>query len=154
MTLKPNPMRAFLKTFLWVFILIVVFQGVVPWLQNKEVVLEDILAMALIGSSFLGASVAILFTPREITWDEETVTISALLPGSGRYTWQQLEAYSSFGRGFGTFLIKFKGQQAFQIVPAGFQADEWKSLQSVLRLRFPEKKTWLWLGPIPVNFGR
>jgi hypothetical protein len=154
MTLRPNYAYAFLKTFIWFFVIITVFSGVMPHLQGKAVRFDDIFAMAIFGSAFLGIFVAVMFTPREITWNEERIKIGALFPGSGDYEWRQLEAYSPFGKGFATFLIKFEGQQAFQIVPLGFRSDEWKAFQSLLRQRFPTKKTWIWFGPIPVRFGK
>ena len=154
MIIKPNRLRAFIKTFLWIFIFTVVFTGLVPHFQGKTVDFEEIFGMTLIGGSIMSICVTFMFTPREINWDQDEFTIKALFPGSGRFTWQQLEAYTPFGRGMVTFLIKFEGQQAFQIVPAGFRSDEWNAFQSVLSVRFPEKKTWFWFGPIPVRFRK
>jgi hypothetical protein len=154
MTLKPNYAYAFLKTFAWLFIIITFFSGIVPHLQGKAVRFDDFLPPAVLGGAFIGIFVAVMLTPREITWNEERIKIMALFPGSGDYEWRQLEAYSPFGKGFATFLIKFEGQQAFQIVPLGFRSDEWKAFQSLLRQRFPTKKTWIWFGPMPVRFGR
>lgn len=153
-TLKPNYLYAFLKAYVWFFILIILFSGVVPYFQGKAVKLDDVLPPAVLGSAFLGIFVAVMFTPREITWNEERIKIRALFPGSGDYAWEQLEAYSPFGRSAATFLIKFEGKQAFQIAPFGFRTDEWKAFQSLLRQRFPKKKTWIWIGPMPVRFWK
>jgi len=154
MTLKPTRTRAFLKAFLWFFLLISAVSGVLPRLQGKAITLPEVLQMALLGSLFLGVGVAVMFTPSEISWDDAGFSIKTLFPGSGQYAWQQLEAYSSFGKGIGTFLIKFEGQQAFQIVPTGFRSEDWKAFRLMLAQRFPEKKTRFWFGPIPVRFGR
>ena len=152
MTLKPNYLLAFSKTFLWFFVLIAIISGIVPYFQGKEVQVGDILPLAALGGVFLGIFVTIAFTPREITWDDETIKIRALFPGSGDFEWRQLEAWSPYGRG--TFLIKFEDKQAFQIAPAGFRSKDWKVFRSLLQRRFPEKKTLIWLGVRPVRFGK
>ncbi len=152
MTLKPNYLRAFVKTFLSFFVLIAVFSGVVPYFQGKEVRVGDILSLAALGAVFFGIVVAVFFTPREITWDDETIKIRALFPGSGDFEWRQLQAWSPYGRG--TFLIKFQDNQAFQIAPAGFRSEDWKVFRSFLQRRFPEKKTLIWIGVIPVRLRK
>jgi hypothetical protein len=151
-TLEPSYPQAFFKTFLWVFILITLFSGLVPHFQGKVVSLEDVLSPAIIGGSFFSILVAVMFTPREITWNEERIKIRALFPGSGDFHWGQLEAWSPYGRG--TFLIKFEGKQAFQISPAGFRKKDWKTFRSFLDLRFLNKKTLFWVGVTPIRFGK
>jgi hypothetical protein len=152
MTLKPNYLRAFLKTFAWVAGLIAVYEYAVPLLQGKAVKLDDVIAMMVIGGAFLGVGAAVMFTPQEITWDADRISIRALFPGPGEFEWKQLEAWSPYGNG--TFLIKFEGKQAFQISPSGFRSDDWKGFRSFLELRFREKKTWLWIGVRPIRFGK
>jgi hypothetical protein len=152
MTLKPNYTRAFLKTFLCIFILIAVFTGVVPHLEGKEVHFGDIVSMAAFGGALLGIVVIVMFTPREITWDGDKIRIRALFAGSGEFEWRQLEAWSPYGRG--TFLIKFEERQAFQIAPAGFRSDEWRAFRTMLQQRFPEKKTLFWIGVRPIRFRK
>ncbi len=95
-----------------------------------------------------------MFTPREISWDEEKISLRVNFPKSGDYVWRQLEAYSTWGGRFGNFLLKLEGTQSYQIAPVCFPAEDWKAFQSFLRTRFPEKKTWVWFGPIPVRFGK
>jgi hypothetical protein len=151
MTIRPNYVMAFAKTFAWVFAFIVVFSVIVPYFQGKGYNVCDGLGLGAFAGTLFGIFVAV-FTPHEITWDEETIKIRALFPGSGDFTWQQLEAWSPYGRG--TFLIKFEGKQAYQIVPAGFQSEDWKAFRSLLQQRFPKKKTWLWVGVRPIRFGR
>jgi hypothetical protein len=151
-TLKPSYPRAFFKTFAWVFILITLFSGLVPHFQGKVVSLEDVLSPATIGGVFFSILVAVLFTPREITWSEERIKIRALFPGSGDFDWGQLEAWSPYGRG--TFLIKFEGKQAFQISPSGFRKKDWKAFRSFLDLHFSSKKTLFWVGVTPIRFGK
>jgi hypothetical protein len=152
MTLKPNYIRAFLKTFFSVFILIAIFSGVVPYLDRKEVHVGDVVSMAAFGGALLSIVVIVMFTPREITWDDDRIKIRALFPRSGEFEWRQLEAWSPYGRG--TFLIKFEERQAFQIAPAGFRPDEWKAFRTMLQQRFPEKKTLLWFGVSPIRFRK
>src|ERR1700761_2973538 len=118
MTLKPKYFLAFGKTFAWAFVCIVLSTGVVPYLRGKGFHTADVLGMGAFAGVFFGIFVALFFTPREITFDDERFRIRALFPGSGEFAWQQLEAWSPRGRG--TFLIKFEGKQAYQIAPFGF----------------------------------
>jgi len=141
-------------TALWIFGLITVFSGVIPSLQGKHIRWEEILQTAAIGAAFLGVGVCVMFTPREIIWDEDGISLRVIFPRSGEYTWRQLEAYSTWGGRFSAFLLKLEGMQSYQIVPVCFRAKEWQAFQSFLRTRFPEKKTWIWFGPIPVRFGK
>jgi hypothetical protein len=154
MTLKPNYLSGFLKTVGWFFVLIVLMSGVIPYFRDQPVDWSEIASIALFGSAFLGVGVCVMFTPREISWDEEKISLRVNFPKSGEYTWRQLEAYSTWGGRFGTFLLKFEGMQSYQIVPACFRSEDWKTFQSFLRTRFPEKKTGIWFGPIPVRFGK
>ena len=154
MTLKPNYLRGFVVTALWIFALITVFSGVIPSLRGKPVRWEEIFQIATMGAAFLGVSVCVMFTPREIKWDDGGISLRVIFPKSGEYTWRQLEAYSTWGGRFATFLLKLEGMQSYQIVPVCFRADDWRAFQSYLRSRFPEKKTSIWFGPIPVRFGK
>ena len=146
MTLKPNYLLAFGKTFIWFFVVITVFAGGVPYLQGQKVELGNILGLGALCGAFFGVFVTVAFTPREIIWNDETIKISALFPGSGNFEWRQLEAW---GPGRGTFLVKFEGKQAFQIASAGFRSNDWKAFQSLLQQRFPEKRTSFWIGVRP-----
>ena len=154
MTLKPNYLRGFAMTVLWVWGLILIFSVGIPSLQGRHVDWSGVVASAVIGGAFLGVAVCVMFTPREIKWDDDGISLRVVFPKSGNYTWRQLEAYSTWGSRFSTILLKFEGMQSYQIVPACFRAEEWKAFQSLLRTRHPEKKIWIWLGPIPVRFGR
>jgi hypothetical protein len=154
MTLKPNYLRGFLVTVFWISGLILVFQGAIPSLQGKPVAWEEVLQVAALGGLFMGVGACVMFTPREIKWDEEEISLRVIFPKSGEYTWDQLEAYSTWGGRFSTFLIKFEGMQSYQIVPVCFRAADWKAFQTFLRTRYPRKKTWVWFGPMPVRFGR
>jgi hypothetical protein len=49
MTLKPNYLLAFIKTFLWYFLLIAIMWGAVPYFQGKGVRVADILSEAALG---------------------------------------------------------------------------------------------------------
>lgn len=154
MTLKPDYLRAFFKTFLFFVIIVVIFSGVLPYAFGKNVKLVELFIRAIFAGFFLGFGSIVMFTPNEITYTENSFIIKARFFGSGEFSWKQLEGYSAFGKYYGTFLIKFEGRQAFQMVPFGFLPNEWKEFQAMLRDRFPEKKTWLWLGPIPIRFGK
>jgi hypothetical protein len=149
MNLKPNYLRAFLKIFTWVFVLIAVISGLIPWLKGERGGMEDILGLAALGGVFMGVAVTIMFTPRELIWDEKIFHIKTLFPGSGDFEWVKLEAWSPYGRG--VFLVKFEDKQTFQISPAGFQSKDWKAFQTFLQTRFPDKKTLVWIGPFPVR---
>jgi len=154
MTLKPNYIRGFLKAALFFFGFLTFISGVIPLLQGKQVDWPGILSFAVFGGAFLGVGACVMFTPREITWDEDKVSLRVIFPKSGEYTWRQLEAYSTWGGRFSTFLLKFEGMQSYQIVPVCFRVEDWKAFQSFLRTRYPEKKTWVWFGPLPVRFGK
>jgi hypothetical protein len=151
MTIYPSRIRAFIKTFFWVFISVVVVMFLIPVLLAQTVQLSDVLSVASIGGVFLGLFVSIAFTPKEISWDDEGIKLAAVFPGSGEYTWQQLEAY---GSGRGVFLLKFEGRQSFQISPSGFSSSDWRSFQGFIKNHFPDKKVWIWLGSTPVRFGK
>jgi hypothetical protein len=152
MTIKPNYFMAFAKTFASAFAAIAVISGVIPYFQGRGFHIDDVLGMGTLAGFFFGIFVAAFFTPREITWDDESIKIRALFPRSGDFTWGQLEAWSPYGRG--TFLIKFEGRQAFQIAPAGFQSKDWRAFRSFLQKRFPGKKTLFWVGVRPIRFER
>jgi hypothetical protein len=152
MTLRPNYLLAFVKTFAWVFVAIVVISGVIPFFQGKGFHTSDVLGMGTFAGTIFGIFVAIFFTPREITWNDETIRIRALFPGSGEFEWRQLEAWSPYG--YGTFLIKFENKQAFQIAPDGFRSKDWKVFRLFLQQHFPEKKTLIWVGVRPIHFRK
>ncbi len=154
MKLKPNYLIGFLKSAGWFFSLIVLVSGVMPYFRGLSVDWSEIASMAAFGGAFLGIGICVMFTPREISWDDEKISLRVNFPKSGDYSWRQLEAYSTWGGRFGTFLLKLEGMQSYQIVPVCFPAKDWAAFQSFLRKRFPDKKTWLWFGPIPVRFGR
>lgn len=154
MTLKPNYPLGFLKTVGWFFGLILIMSGVIPHFRGQAVDWPAIASISAFGSAFLGVGVCVMFTPREISWDEEKIRLRVNFPRSGEYTWRELEAYSSWGFRFGTFLLKFQGMQSYQIVPVCFPAGDWRAFLSFLRTRFPEKKTRVWFGPSPVRFGK
>ncbi len=154
MTLKPNYVLGFLKMLLWSFGLIIVILGVIPFIQGRQVDWSGTMSIALFGGAFFGIGVCIMFTPRELSWNEEKISLRVNFPKSGEYIWFQLEAYSSWSGRFVTFLLKFEGMQSYQIVPVCFRSEDWQAFQSFLRTRFPEKKTWLWFGPIPVRFSK
>lgn len=151
MTLKPDYVRGFVKPFLGFFVLIGIFEGLVPLLQHKPVQFQGALAMAALAGALFGLF-ACLLTPREITWDSESILIRALSPGSGEFEWRELEAWSPYGRG--TFLLKFEGRQAFQIPPSSFRPKDWKVFRSFLDIRFRGKKTLFWIGVTPIRFGK
>ena len=143
-----------MRTLGWFFGVIMIVSGVIPYFQGHDVDWPGTASMALFGGAFLGIGVCVMFTPRELSWDEEKISLRVNFPKSGEYTWHQLEAYSTWSGRFGTFLLKLEGMQSYQIVPACFRSEDWKTFQSFLRTRFPEKKTWFWFGPMPVRFGR
>jgi hypothetical protein len=151
MNLKPSYLRAFGVTFATVFGAVVFLQGGLDMLQHGHIHFENLIGLAALGGVLLGLCV-VVFTPREITWDAEKFSIKTLFPGSGDFEWSHLEAWCPYGRGM--FLIKFEGKQAYQIPPSGFQPKEWKEFRSYLELRFKDRKTQVWLGVIPIRFGK
>lgn len=88
MTLKPSYLRAFIKTFLCFCVFIAVVSGIIPYFQGKPVQAGDILGEAGFGAVFFGIFVALAFTPREITWNDDTITIRTLFPGSVDFEWR------------------------------------------------------------------
>lgn len=155
MTLKANRTRAFLKTFLFFFMASLLMTGFTRFSEGKSFDPVDLLLLSTMAGVLFGLFAAFLNTPREIAWDDNSIRIRAIFPGSGEYRWQQLEAYSpeiKLGPDF--LLIKFEGQQAYQIVSAGFSGNDWKEFRQFLRQRYPEKKAWIWLGPTPLRFGK
>ncbi|MGH7996599.1 MAG: hypothetical protein ACREFX_09635 [Opitutaceae bacterium] len=150
MVLKPSPARAFLKGFGWFFAVVVGCGYVTARIGGLPVnVLGDGIAGA-VGGILIGLATAVFFTPRVVAWDEERIQIRTLLfPAAQEYAWEELEAYGSFRRAFGTFLIKFDGGRNFQIASAGFRSDQWRTFQSYLTDRFPEKGTRMRIRLIP-----
>ena len=153
-TLKPNYIVGFLKMFACIFCLIILFSGALPHLRDQPVIWSAVFRMAIIGSAFLGVTACAMFTPRSISWDEDRIQLRVNFPKSGEYRWEQLEAYSIWPGRFGTFLLKLEGMQSYQIVPVCFSPKEWKTFHSFLLTRFPDKKTWFWLGPLPMRLGK
>jgi hypothetical protein len=149
MMIKPKRGRAFLKTFVFYFVLISIITFVAPF-QSESAGKVDF-SFAVLGGVLFGLLVAFLFSPREIAWDDDGFRIRGIFSGSVEYDWSQLEAYSHLGRG--PFSVKFEGKQAFRIYSAGFSSAEWKTFQQFLKERFPEKKAWVWAGPLPLRFG-
>jgi hypothetical protein len=149
MTIKPSRPRAFLKTFVLYFFIISVMTLVAPFPSGSSGIGENV-GFSVFGGAVFGLLVAFVFTPHEITWDDNGIRIRAVFLGTAEGHWSRLEAYSPFSRGL--FLIKLEGKQAFQIYPAGLPTEEWKAFQQFLRQRFPEKKAWVWLGVTPLIF--
>lgn len=154
MTIKPNYLLGFLKVATMVSCQIFLFFGVVQHFRGESVDWFELSTIALVGGAFLGVGVCIVFTPRQISWDQERFFLGDKRTDTDNYTWQQLEAYGGWCGRYGTFLIKFEGSEARQIVPICFRAGDWRAFQSHLRTHFPDKRAAVWLGPKPVRFGR
>ena len=149
--IKPSYLRAFVKTFAFFFIVGATFFPVIAHFQGRPMGLYQAFLMGLICGGFLGTFGTVMFTPKKIKWNEEKIIIHCLFPGTGEHHWDDLQAYSSFGKKVGTFLLKFTGKQAYQINPLGFKKTEWNEFMSLLAMGFPEKKRSIWLGPIPLK---
>jgi len=149
--IKPSFLKAFGKTFGFFFVAGSLFFPLIAYLQGEPMGFYQAFWMGLICGGFLGAFGTVMFTPKKIEWNEEKITIYCLFPGTGEHPWDELQAYSSFGKKVGTFLIKFTGKQAYQINPLGFKKTEWIEFMSLLANGFPEKKRSIWLGPIPLK---
>ena len=153
MTLKPNYLLAFVNIFLRYFVLVAVVLVIARYFQSQKLRIGDVISLAALGGAVCGIFAVIFLTPREITWDDETIMISAFFPGSGYFDWRQFEAWCPvYGRG--TFVLKFEGKQTFQIAPAAFHSKDWKTFRSFLQRRFPEKKTSSWFCPTSVRFRK
>ncbi len=154
MKLKPNYLKVLLRAFLVNFVVILFF-GLSLFNEGRaDGIDQRLVRIAVFGGLFISVAVCLMFTPALIEWDETGITIKALFRHPRTFTWDELEAYSSFGCGLTTFMIKFEGKQALQIVPIGFRAREWNQFQSMLQNRFPEQKAWIWLGSFPLRFRR
>ena len=149
MTIKPNYLRAFLKTFVRVFVLASVGVAIVPYFQGKGIRVDDGLAMGTLAGLTMGIG-AICFTPREISWDDETIRIRTKFSGFGDFSWRQLEAWNPYGRG--TFLLKFEGRQTYQIAPVGFRSEDWRGFRSFMQEHFAVKRVRFWVGVFPIRF--
>jgi len=99
----------------------------------------------------------VLFVPREISWNEESISLKSVLPGGGTFRWEELEAYSD-DWGFHAILlfwyIKFYGQQVTLILPLGYEASEWRQFHAALRTKCPEKRTWMWVLDWPIGSSK
>jgi len=149
--IKPSYIRAFCKTFVMFFLLGSIFFPSVAYFQGGPYSIEQAIGISIISGLFLGFLGTLVFTPRKIKWNEDKISIHCLFPGTGEHMWDDLQAYSSFGKKAGTFLLKFQGKQAYQINPLGFKKSEWNELMRLLTDGFPEKKRTIWLGPIPIK---
>ncbi|MEM1221585.1 MAG: hypothetical protein AAGH40_02390 [Verrucomicrobiota bacterium] len=149
--IKSSYLKAFWKTFTFFFVLGGTTFPFIWYLEGKPVDLAQMLIMGIICGGFLGTFGTIFFTPKRIEWNEEKVIIHCLFPGTGEHTWDELQGYSTFGKKIGTFLIKFRGKQAYQISPFGFEKKEWNEFLNLLTDGFPSKKKTFWLGPIPIK---
>lgn len=156
MTIKPNYIIGFGKIFAEAFITAAVVLGIVSYLHGEGIRVGHSLGMAAFAGIVIGISVAVIFTPTEITWDEERIRIRALFRVPGDFTWKQLDAWSPAWMTLlnGTFLLKFEDRQAYQIARVGFRSGDWKIFQSFLQERFPKKKISLWFGVRPVRFRK
>ena len=152
--MKPGHLVAFLKSFLGFYALILFFEAVLPAISHEDVDWGKSLAIAGYGSAFLGFSIVLMFTPKFVDWDSRNFRIETRVLGLGEFRWEKLEAYSAFGGGLVTFLIKFEGRRTFQIVPVGFHPNQWREFKDFLNENYPEKKTWLWIGPFPVRLWK
>lgn len=148
--IKPSYLAAFCKTFVLFFISISIC---LVGFKSGFSELYQVLGMSLILGIILISFSVVFFTPRKIEWDKERITIHAFFPGTGEYSWDELEAYSAFGKRVGLFLIKFEGKQAYQIVAIGYCREDWNELMEFPSSGFPWKKSWLWLGPFPIWFN-
>lgn len=153
MILRPSRTRALGKTFLWVFVLVCVYSGINSYLGHNRWRWTEIIPMACFGGCFLGGFASLFFTPKEIEWDDDGIRISRVFPGSGEHRWDDLVSWSRYVS-HGVALLKFNGRQSYQISPSGFRTEEWRQFREYLQTHFPERKTSLWIGPIPVRFKR
>ncbi len=140
MTLKPNYVRGFLAAWGFFFLIVLALSSASWFLARGHGDWPETLATAVHGGAFLGFGVCVMFTPREIKWDNDRIRLRVIFPKSGDYNWQQLQAYSPWGGRFSTFLLKFEGMQSYQIVPVCFRIEDWKAFQSFLRTQFPRKR--------------
>lgn len=124
MTLEPSRIRSFLWSFLIIYVLLVIL---LPSSGEDFSYMGGVAVMAALPALSMGLAAAFFFTPGRLAWDEERISIRSILPGSGEYRWQQLEAYSACSFwGWNAFLIKFEGKQSYQIYPFGFRRGDWK----------------------------
>ncbi|HVU06930.1 MAG TPA: hypothetical protein VHG89_00135 [Verrucomicrobiae bacterium] len=137
------------KTFAGAFAFAVI-SCVIQYFQGKGFHIIEVLWIGAFMGGVIGIFVAV-FTPREITWNDEGIKIRTLFRGSGDFRWSQLKAWSPNGRG--TFLIKFEGRMTFQIAPAGFRSEDWDVFRSFFQQRFPDEEALFSFGR-PIRFGR
>jgi hypothetical protein len=152
MTLKVNRGMLLLETFLLGVFMVVSVSEVMPRLfafGSSHVITPSIGELAA-GCAFAGAFVSIISfvrTPALIETDEENIIIKSVSPGSGIYTWNQLEGW--YWDGLLMLRIKFEGREGYQIQRFGFGVGDWRRFISLLEQRFSQKRTttWAWFGP-------
>ncbi len=162
-TIRANYWRAFSRIFL--FMLISLGLGLLQMSSASDridvyqfIVLLPILAVFIAFGVFC-------FVPREISWDENSITFCDILPTKRTYDWSQLEAFSVYSPNpffnyvtwtiwFSTsepLMLSFKG---YQILPIGYAPADWQKFMAMLQERFPEKKSWVWCGWVPLRWGK
>ncbi len=141
MTLKPSRARAFGKTFLFSFIAALVMMAVIRFSEGKGLDPWGMLSLGILAGSVLGLCTAIGQTPGEISWNDESISIRSIIPGSGEYRWDELVSYRPQAfHGFGLFVLKFRGTMAYQISALGFDKEGWGQLQEFLGKNHPAKR--------------
>ncbi len=79
MTLRANYLRAFIKTFLSFFAFIFIALFAAPYLAGKPVQWGEILSGAMMAGTLFGGVAMIAFTPREIIYSDDKISIKPLL---------------------------------------------------------------------------
>ncbi|RYD23748.1 MAG: hypothetical protein EOP88_02980 [Verrucomicrobiaceae bacterium] len=146
MTLKANRAKAFRKTFLPYFLLTLAMVAIPGVLKGTRFDVWELLGFGIMVGSLFGLVIILGQTPREINWDDDSISIRSIIPGSGEYRWDQLVSYRPQKyRTFGLLVLKFSGAVAYQISAAGFDEEGWNQLQKFLEQHHPEKRKTGWL---------
>ncbi|RYD73624.1 MAG: hypothetical protein EOP84_21235 [Verrucomicrobiaceae bacterium] len=146
MTLKANRSKAFRKTFLSYFLLTLALVAIPGVLKGTRFDVGELLGFCTMAGFVFGLVLVLGQTPREINWDDDSVSICSIIPGSGEYRWDQLVYYRPERfRTFGLFVLKFAGGMPYQISAAGFDEEGWNQLQKFLEQHHPGKRKTGWL---------
>lgn len=146
-SIQASKARAFLKSYAMILLFVAISGVLFPWLRNGSLDYLHTVTLLAIPPVIMAAIVAVAFTPREISWNDQTITIAAFYPGSGEFDWTRLKAWGPFSA---LLLVRFEGFQTFQIASSGFKKEDWKAFRSVFRERFENKKTLLWIADRPL----
>lgn len=136
MTIRARKTRAFMKMFLIIFVGQLLLMISFFYVRTREIDLGELLLLATIAGSFAGLFCSVVWTPKEISWDDEHIIIWTRFPGYGNYKWHQLEyRIPGMKLNFNSITIKFEGQLPYMISSFGYARADWAQFQKIIEKR-------------------